>query len=442
MSNEVQVGTLKTAAVGVTVERAGQVTTLSQGDAVMWGDKIMNNSRQAVEIDLKAQSPGHGDGLLVMAPNSAAALAPVDSPVADAAMRTEVSALTPGVELYEVSDAVNTAVLVQEGGDFSGLVGAGLLAGGAGAGATAGLVGVGVLGAAMLADSNSDDTNALNPDGMLPTEAPTQAPTDAPTEMPTEGPTEGGSDAPTDAPTDTPTEAPPVDVSGTELTGLAGLIADAADTLDASLGDVPVLGMVVDGLTDLLGSGEGNLIPLPGGLADAVAFVGDAIKDGLADVPVLSNLASLVGGVLGGVSTITLGDFVQNPSPTSSFTEVFPAEPTEALGNLVSGVLEPVSELTDQTGQTGPMDSTPQSGQMADLSTAADLINPSLFASIVEQISAIDLSLFGMNQQFNPEQMSLSPQVGDHQFADLGGFSPMASSAGSFEPIFTASDLA
>ena len=49
-----------------------------------------------------------------------------------------------------------------------------------------------------------------------------------------------------------------------------GLLADVSNALESGLGSLPLLGPVVTGLSDLLGSGEGSLVPVPGGLADGL----------------------------------------------------------------------------------------------------------------------------------------------------------------------------
>lgn len=388
MSNEMaSVGILKTQAVGVTVQRMGQTLTLEPGDPVFWDDTIVNNSRQVVQVDMPALHASHGDALLELAPNASARLDALESDVPDAPARTEVTALSEGVELYEVSEAVNTAVLSPQEGEFSGLVGAGLLAGGASASTAAGVIGAGVLGAAVLDGDDDEVVDTGNP----------TTPTD-----------------PTD-PTDPP-------VTTTELTGLAGLLADVADTLDNSLGEIPGLGILIDGLTDLLGSGQGDLIPLPGGLADGLAFLGDAIKDGLADIPVLGSLGDLLGGVVGGTTTTVLtgdtgGDVLSG-----------------LLGDLTGGLgnaADALPGLEQFSGSLESMDTLPGMNT-TDLSLASTVIPADLFNSIVSQITQIDLSLFGMNSQFDAASAAISPR----DFTDFSqSSSPINSSAAFAESI-------
>ncbi|MCR2747896.1 hypothetical protein [Limnobacter parvus] len=77
------------------------------------------------------------------------------------------------------------------------------------------------------------------------------------------------------------------------------------------------------------------------------------------------------------------------------------------------------------------MDSLPGSN-LIDLSLASSFIPGDLFQSIVSQIAQIDLSLFGMHNQFDPLTSALSPSC----FADFfQSTSPINSSASFAEPV-------
>jgi hypothetical protein len=163
MSQDLKVvGKLESSTAGITVERLGNTVSLQRGDPVFWNDVIINSSSQAVEIAMPALSAGHGATLLLLSPNASAKLESVTSIVADGAERTEVVALSEGVELYDVDDDVSSAYLTPFEGEMSGLVGAGLLAAGSGAGAGVGVaIAGGVLGAVALSDDGDDTLDAV-----------------------------------------------------------------------------------------------------------------------------------------------------------------------------------------------------------------------------------------------------------------------------------------
>lgn len=227
MSTAQQIGSIASSTDKLIVQRQGEQLALKQGDAILAGDVMQNTDSIAVDIELKAQTAGQADSLVTLAPNSAAQIGTIAIGEGGDAAGTmiEVTSLTDGVELYAVGEGANGAVLASSAGSFSGLVGAGLLAGGgglAGAGTVAAVVG-GTAGVAAIASSDnndatvtaSTDTRVDNGDDTTPIEeTPTEEEetTEEPTpEEPTPeepAPEEPAADSPlaplTDALADTP----------------------------------------------------------------------------------------------------------------------------------------------------------------------------------------------------------------------------------------------
>lgn len=156
------VGIIKSPA-GLQVERGGKIVELSQGDALKWNDVVTNTGTQTVEVLMPAVSAGHGDTLLQLAPNASAKLEQITSTVADGATRTEVVALSEGVELYDIDNDVSSAILTPYEGTMSGLVGAGLLAGGSAGAGVGAAIGGAALGAIALSDDGDDTVTTVDP---------------------------------------------------------------------------------------------------------------------------------------------------------------------------------------------------------------------------------------------------------------------------------------
>ena len=160
MIDQVPVAKIQTPNATPTITRNGQV--VADAELFQWGDEISNTSATPMEIRIPARGPGQGDTLLVLQPGAAARLEEIGSDVAGAASRTKVVALTEGVELYDIDDDVSSAILEQGTGEMSGLVGAGLLAGGLGGGAAAGL---GAVAAGAFLLGNDDDNGGAGQSG-------------------------------------------------------------------------------------------------------------------------------------------------------------------------------------------------------------------------------------------------------------------------------------
>lgn len=158
MENTSSIGRIASPSSQVAVERAGEQLTLKQGDPVFAGDVLQNKDQIAVDIELPARASGQADSLITLAPESAARLDTIVG--ADGVSeQIEVSALTDGVELYALGEGENSAILLADaGGEFQGLVGAGLLASG-GVSTTAAAVGGG-LGLAALASTDGSSASA------------------------------------------------------------------------------------------------------------------------------------------------------------------------------------------------------------------------------------------------------------------------------------------
>ena len=135
--NDQSVGIIQTPNAAVQVNRAGQTLGLDQITDLQWGDVVTNTSATPMEIKIPGRGPGQGETLLVMQPQATARLQESPSNQAGTASRTEVVAMTDGVELYDLDNDISSAFMTTEDGAAAGLVGAGLLAGGSAAGAAA-----------------------------------------------------------------------------------------------------------------------------------------------------------------------------------------------------------------------------------------------------------------------------------------------------------------
>ncbi|MDX1668614.1 MAG: hypothetical protein R3194_04300, partial [Limnobacter sp.] len=102
------VATIKNAPEGLTVIRDGSETVLQNGDALRWGDELVNNGDSLVTVSLPAQSDQQTATELTMEPGSKSKLVEKDTPLDDGSSRTEVVAMTDGVELYDVDQEVTT----------------------------------------------------------------------------------------------------------------------------------------------------------------------------------------------------------------------------------------------------------------------------------------------------------------------------------------------
>lgn len=254
MSTTQQIGTVASSTDKLLVQRLGEQLTLRQGDAILAGDVMQNTDSVAVDIELKAQTAGQADSLITMAPNSAAQVNTVAAADGAAGGMIEVTSLTEGVELYAVGEGANGAVLAASGESFSGLVGAGLLAGGglAGAGTVAAVVGGGA-GIAAIASSDNEDAPATNTDTRVENGDGTDAPGDeTPTEE--EEPEEPTPEEPT------PEEPAPEDSADSPLAPVTDALAD---TPLAPVGDV--LGMVTSALplSSIPTSPDALPVPIP-----------------------------------------------------------------------------------------------------------------------------------------------------------------------------------
>jgi hypothetical protein len=89
-----------------------------------------------------------------------------------------------------------------------------------------------------------------------------------------------------------------------------------------------------------------------------------------------------------------------------------------------------LNQLPDIVGLES-MDSLPGLNPI-DLSLASSFIPGDLFQSIVSQITQIDLTLFGMHNQFDPSTSALSPSCFTDFFQSA---SPINSSASFAEPM-------
>ena len=309
MINNAPIAKIQTPNATPTVTRNGQAVT--DAELFQWGDEISNTSATPMEIRIPARGAGQGDTLLVLQPGAAARLEEIGSDVAGAASRTKVVALTEGVELYDIDDDISSAILEQGTGEMSGLVGAGLLAGGLGGGAAAGLGAV-AAGAFILSDDDDNGGAGNGGSGAGGLAGGLEAIGDGVEETPL-APVAGATDAISDglatvggAIGDVSAQDPtgltdvlagvvgdPASGDGSDAGGLVGGVNAISTGLDSGTENTP-LAPLVDPLTETLGSDSGAV----DGVAEGLADVGNTLAgDSSPLAPITSDiLAPVVGG--------------------------------------------------------------------------------------------------------------------------------------------------
>ena len=313
------VGTVTTPNAGaLAVSADGVEREITFESQVAWGDVIENRSATPLEIKLPALEAGQGANLLVIQPGASARLERLGDDAVGTPNRTNVVAQTEGVELFDISDDINTAVLEQEddGAAAMGLVGAGVLGGSGLAAAALGAAGVGLL---ALSDSDNDGEGS---DGSLQTASDRS------------GGVAGGVQGVANSLEETPLEpvASPVreisagvvaigdaldDASAQDPTGVANLLSETVGNSDSpSSQDNGVVGVVnslasgleqgsegspleelVAPLTTTLGSDDGQT----SGVAQGLGAVGTTLaNDDSALAPLTSEILAPIVGDAGG----------------------------------------------------------------------------------------------------------------------------------------------
>lgn len=368
-----QIGKLKTPNAGVQILRDGRLIDVDQGGTFAWGDVIKNNSSTPMEVALPPLANGQGNGLLVIQPGASARLEALASDVAGGANRTKVVALGEGVELFEVANEINPAVLEKQEGEeaASGLFGAGLLAGGSGgllalAGAA---VGAGVL----LDDDDDSNTDSSTPetgagaangiaggvenlgDGVNETPlAPLTGVTDPVADvLAMVGGTLAGADEPTGlgdvlgSVVGDPNSA----AGGSTDGGLVGLVNAVSTGLDEAFATPPLdaLAPLIDPLSQTLGSNGG----VTDGVAQGLANVGSSLTN---DFSVLEPLTSGLLGPVVGNSGGQDGGLPQTLNQVSEgLTDLTNPDsalaPLDALTQPVGDVVETLADGVNQLGE-------------------------------------------------------------------------------------------
>ena len=344
MIDQVPVAKIQTPNATPTITRNGQV--VADAELFQWGDEISNTSATPMEIRIPARGPGQGDTLLVLQPGAAARLEEIGSDVAGAASRTKVVALTEGVELYDIDDDVSSAILEQGTGEMSGLVGAGLLAGGLGGGAAAGL---GAVAAGAFLLGNDDDNGGAGQsgsgagglaggvesigDGLEETPlAPVEGATDAVSDgLGMVGGAIGGvSDQDPTGLTDVlaGVVGDPSSGDGSDAGGLVGAVNSISTGLDSGTENTP-LSPLVDPLTETLGSDSGAV---------------DGVAQGLADV---GNTLAGDDSPLAPVTSEILAPIVGTSDDTSD---------TNGIPGTLNEVSEGLTDLTAEDAALAPLD--------------------------------------------------------------------------------------
>ena len=352
MINNTPVAKVQTPNATPTVTRNGQA--IADAELLQWGDEISNTSATPMEIRIPARGAGQGDTLLVLQPGAVARLEEIGSDVAGAASRTKVVALTEGVELYDIDDDISSAILEQGTGEMSGLVGAGLLAGGLGGGAAAGLGAV-AAGAFILSDDDDNGSASSSGGGA--------------------GGLAGGLDAIGDGVEETPL-AP--------VAGVTDAVSDGLATVGGAIGDVSAQDPT--GLTDVLAGVIGD--PASGDGSDAGGLVGgvNAISTGLDSgtentplAPLVDPLTETLGSDSGAVDGVAEGladvgnTLAGDDSPLAPITSDILApivggsgdtSDTNGLPGTLNEVSEGLTDLTAEDAALAPLD--PVTGALGD----------------------------------------------------------------------------
>ena len=352
MINNTPVAKVQTPNATPTVTRNGQA--IADAELLQWGDEISNTSATPMEIRIPARGAGQGDTLLVLQPGAAARLEEIGSDVAGAASRTKVVALTEGVELYDIDDDISSAILEQGTGEMSGLVGAGLLAGGLGGGAAAGLGAV-AAGAFILSDDDDNGSASSSGGGA--------------------GGLAGGLDAIGDGVEETPL-AP--------VAGVTDAVSDGLATVGGAIGDVSAQDPT--GLTDVLAgvigdpaSGDGST---SGGLVGGVNAISTGLDSGTENTPLaplVDPLSETLGSDSGAVDGVAEGlvdvanTLAGDDSPLAPITSDILApivgvsgdtSDTNGLPGTLNEVSEGLTDLTAEDAALAPLD--PVTGALGD----------------------------------------------------------------------------
>lgn len=322
MENTTSIGRIASPSSQVVVERGGEQFTLKQGDSIFSGDVLQNKDMIAVDIELPARASGQADSLITLAPDSAAR---VDTIVgADGvSQQIEVSALTDGVELYALGDGENGAILLAEaGGEFQGLVGAGLLAGG-GVSSTAMAVGGG-LGLAALGSSDGGSASAsVETDVAFDDNQDTGNPDDQPDDQ---DPPADNEDPPAD------NEDPPAE----EDNGSGGGAAGGLDSLSGGLestGDQLADGQLspITDAASFVISGDTDSTTTPAAADPTGGQISGAGFNGLTDI--LTTAATEIGNGGEGTPLEPLTGFV-----ATAVTDDTPSDRPDGLAGTLSAV--------------------------------------------------------------------------------------------------------
>lgn len=386
MIDNTPVAKIQTPNATPTVTRNGQL--VSDANLFQWGDEISNTSATPMEIRIPARGVGQGDTLLVLQPGAAARLEEIGTDVVGAASRTKVVALTEGVELYDIDDDISSAILEQGTGEMSGLVGAGLLAGGLGGGAAAGLGAVAV-GAFILSDDDDNGGGAGDTGGAGGLAGGLESIGDGVEETPL-APVAGATDAISDGlgmvggaiggiSDQDPTGltdvlaglvGDPASGDGSDAGGLVGGVNAISTGLDSGTENTP-LAPLVDPLTETLGSDSGAV----DGVAEGLADVGNTLAgDDSPLAPLTSDILAPIVGTSGDTSDSngvpgTLNEVSEGLTDlTAEDSALAPLDPvTGALGDGVNTLADGVDTLGDAVADASAQDPTGLIGTVGEL---------------------------------------------------------------------------
>ncbi|MFN4327929.1 MAG: hypothetical protein ACK4FF_03545 [Limnobacter sp.] len=382
------VATIKSNTLGLDVTRAGQQLALEKDAALAWGDVLTNTTNTDIEVMLPPQYEGQGSTLLSLAPGASAELREVANPTVGGASRTEVVALSEGVELYDVADEVSSATLVPYEGATSGLIGAGLLASGAGLGPAAALAGLGILGFA----ASSDDNVINGGDGDGDKETTTPMPSSSSTPVTTDKP-----DDPDPSSVSTTAETTPATTDAPEQAiGAAGLVSEAANGLVAGGADTP-LAPLTDGLGFFLGGDTAAADPSGGQITDA-GFNG------------LSNLLVDVGTQVAGAGAADPTGLVPLVGTVAGALADTPIERPVGVAGGLDSVAQAIDQGASEDGAlTGPLRAAliPVAGGVGTLSDAVVMVSDA--ASAIPGLGPVLQPVLGKEADATPPATTPAP---------------------------------
>lgn len=344
----------------------GDSQPLRTGDAVGPGDRILSQAGSQVEVNFPGTARQAGNTLR-LGDGAQAAISLDRSPGQDGTVRiTRIDDPQRGLAELETSDLALPQAAFIEGEEptvMSGLFGLGAGAGLAGLGGAALLPAAGVLGFAGLVESSGNG----------------------------EGNTGG--------------DNPPASIAD-DAGGLVQTIENLSQNLDDLTAPIPVVGDVVNLVTDVVAGNSGNaslLPPLIGGATALVLTVNDQIQAATEGIPVVGQLTGVLDAILQGDNNGGLSGLISGLG--EGVSQAAEGTPLEVLAqaldqplDLLSGGLTQVADTFSGLGEGTPV--APLSNLVGDLlgtsdapgssiSSLSGLLNENLGAGLLPDLGRI-----------------------------------------------------